>query len=306
SSSRCVGSCTYPLIASAASATTGWYQPVVELNVSPPSLSAARPHWSQRSMRDAASSGSASRTTTDRRATGTPSRSTGRPTARTRPAPLTHYAQATAASRTGRSLVGPPSNLPGSNHVFTGAGTTINVAAVLAGSAVGALLGHRLPPRTRTVVTDGLGLVTLLIAALSAMAVLRDPLTDAVGDDAPVLIVLGAVLLGGITGSVLRIEDRIEGFGGWLQRRLTGNRNQDRARFVEGFVTASLIFCVGPLTVLGAINEGLGEGPQELVLKSVLDGFASIAFAASFGIGVMAAALSVAAVQGSLTVLAVG
>ena len=189
--------------------------------------------------------------------------------------------------------------------MFTGAGTTINVAAVLAGSAVGTLLGHRLPPRTRTVVTDGLGLVTLLIAALSAMAVLRDPLTDAVGDDAPVLIVLGAVLLGGITGSVLRIEDRIEGFGGWLQRRLTGNRNQDRARFVEGFVTASLIFCVGPLTVLGAINEGLGEGPQELVLKSVLDGFASIAFAASFGIGVMAAALSVAAVQGSLTVLGV-
>ncbi|MGH3423880.1 MAG: DUF554 domain-containing protein [Nocardioidaceae bacterium] len=189
--------------------------------------------------------------------------------------------------------------------MFIGAGTAINVAAVLVGSSVGMLLGHRLPPRTRTVVTDALGLVTLLIAALSAMAVTDHVLTDAVGADAPVLIVLGAVLIGGIAGSLLRIEDRIEGLGGWMQVRLAREHGEDRAQFIEGFVTASLIFCVGPLTILGSINEGLGHGAQELVLKSVLDGFASIAFAASFGLGVMAAAFSVVAVQGSLTVLGV-
>lgn len=189
--------------------------------------------------------------------------------------------------------------------MFIGAGTAINVAAVLVGSSLGVLLGHRLPPRTRTVVTDALGLVTLLIAALSAMAVVNQALTDAVGDDAPVLIVLGAVLIGGIAGSLLRIEDRIEGLGGWMQQRLARGHGDDRARFIEGFVTASLIFCVGPLTILGSINEGLGNGAQELVLKSVLDGFASIAFAASFGLGVMAAAFSVLTVQGTLTLFGV-
>lgn len=189
--------------------------------------------------------------------------------------------------------------------MFIGAGTLVNAGAVVLGSGLGMLLGHRLPERTRTVVTDALGLVTLLLAALSAMSV-RDPdLVRAVGSNAPVLIVLGSVLIGGIIGSLLRIEDRLEGLGGWMQGRLERGYGDDRARFIEGYVTASLIFCVGPLTVLGSIDEGLGNGAQELVLKSVLDGFASIAFAASFGFGVMAAAFSVIVVQGTLTLLGV-
>lgn len=190
--------------------------------------------------------------------------------------------------------------------MFIGAGTLINVGTVVAGSGLGLLLGHRLPPRTRTVVTDALGLVTLLIAAVSAMAVTDDVLTRAVGADAPVLIVLGSLLVGGIIGSLMRVEERLEGFGGWLQRVLSrGDQTGDRQRFIEGFVTASLVFCVGPLTILGSINEGLGNGAQQLLLKSVLDGFASMAFAASLGIGVMASAVSVFAIQGSLTLLGV-
>ncbi|MGH3510055.1 MAG: DUF554 domain-containing protein [Nocardioidaceae bacterium] len=187
--------------------------------------------------------------------------------------------------------------------MFRGIGTLVNVATVLLGSSLGVLMGHRFPQRTREVVTDGLGLLTLLIAALAAVAVTDPPLTRAVGSSAPVLIVLGALLTGSITGSLLRIEDRLEGFGGWLQARLRGGGAQ-RARFVEGFVTASLVFCVGPLTILGSLNDGLGKGADQLFLKAALDGFASIAFAASLGWGVAASAVAVLVVQGSLTAVA--
>ena len=188
--------------------------------------------------------------------------------------------------------------------MFRGIGTVVNVATVLLGSGIGVLVGHRLPHRTRDVVTDALGLVTLLIAALSALAVTDTVLSDAVGDSAPVLIVLGSLLLGGITGSLLRIEHRLGSLGGWLQDRLTrGSESVERRRFIEGFVAASLLFCVGPLTILGSLSDGLGNGADQLILKAVLDGFASIAFAASLGWGVAASALVVLVVQGSLTVL---
>ena len=188
--------------------------------------------------------------------------------------------------------------------MFIGFGTLVNVVTVLVGATIGVLVGHRLPDRTRTVVTDGLGLVTLLIAATSAAAIGNDAWAEAVGDSAPLLIVLGALLVGGIVGSLLRLEDRLEGLGGWLQRRLTPKGGSGgRARFIEGFVTSSLIFCTGPLTILGSITEGIGQGPDQLLLKSALDGFAAIAFAASFGWGVAAAALAVLTIQGSLTAL---
>jgi len=188
--------------------------------------------------------------------------------------------------------------------VFRGIGTVVNVATVLLGSGIGVLVGHRLPHRTRDVVTDALGLVTLLIAALSALAVTDTVLSDAVGDSAPVLIVLGSLLLGGIAGSLLRVEHRLEGFGGFLQARLSRDRaSVERRRFIEGFVAASMLFCVGPLTILGSLSDGLGNGADQLLLKATLDGFAAIALAASFGWGVAASALIVLAVQGSLTVL---
>lgn len=195
--------------------------------------------------------------------------------------------------------------------MFPGIGTLVNVVTVLLGTAVGALVGHRLPERTRKVVTDGLGLVTLLIAGTSAAAVGDAVLSDAVGTSAPMLIVLGSVLLGGIIGSLLRIEDRLESFGGVLQRfavrRLgSGGGHESRERFIQGFVVSSLVFCVGPLTILGSINEGLGNGADQLLLKSALDGFASIAFAASFGWGVGASVLALVTIQGGLTALGAG
>ena len=223
--------------------------------------------------------------------------------------------------------------------VFPGLGTAVNVVTVLIGSSLGLLLGARLPTRTRNTVTDALGLVTLLIGALSAAEVGSAALATAVGSSAPVLIVLGALLLGGIAGSLLDIEARLEGFGGWLRTRLSrrassvrrhvpagtplsdatspgipaGSLSADvaspeqaaRERFIEGFVTASLIFCVGPLTILGSLSDGLGRGPDQLMLKAALDGFASIAFAASLGVGVMASVVAIVVVQGSLTLVGV-
>ena len=192
--------------------------------------------------------------------------------------------------------------------MFPGVGTVVNMGTVLVGTLAGVLVGHRLRQRTRDVVTDALGLVTLLIAASSATSVTDARWAHDVGFSAPMLIVLGSLVLGGITGSVLGIEERLEGFGAWLQTALqrwsrTAGTGADRQRFIEAFVTSSLVFCVGPLTILGAINDGLGKGANQLFLKAALDGFASIAFAASLGWGVAASIVSLAVVQGSLTVL---
>ncbi len=217
-----------------------------------------------------------------------------------------------------------------------GLGTVLNVVVILVGATLGVLLGQRLPQRTRDAVTDGLGLVVLLIAALSAASVLDPAVTLEVGSVA-VLIVLGSVLIGGVSGSLLRIEDRLESLGERVRVRLAGrlsavasspgsttspdavdvevdgalaadgdadlSASPAQPSFAEGFVTASLVFCVGPLTILGALSDGLGLGIDQLALKSALDGFAAIAFAASLGWGVAASALVVAVYQGSLTVL---
>jgi uncharacterized membrane protein YqgA involved in biofilm formation len=207
--------------------------------------------------------------------------------------------------------------------VFPGIGTVVNIATILLGSTLGVLLGHRINERTRALVTDALGLVTLLIAALTVMDVSSPALRVAVGPQAPVLIVLGSLLVGGIVGSLLRVEDRLEALGGWLRSRLSGTADPEsqqrvkhptpgqladlgeRHRFIEGFVSASLLFCVGPLTILGSLSDGLGRGADQLYVKAALDGFAAIAFAASFGWGVAASVLVVAVVQGGLTLLGV-
>ena len=186
-----------------------------------------------------------------------------------------------------------------------GAGTLLNMAAILVGSGIGVALRGRLPERTRSTVTDALGLVTLVIGGLNLAALADVDFVAAVGNGGTLLVVLGALLVGGITGSLLRLEDRLESTGAWLQQRLggKGSGGEARARFVEGYVSASLVFVIGPLAVLGSLSDGLGRGIDELALKSVLDGFASLAFAASLGWGVAASALSVGVVQGVLTLL---
>lgn len=187
-----------------------------------------------------------------------------------------------------------------------GLGTLLNMAAIVVGAALGVLVGHRLPERTRDLITQALGLVTLVVAALNIVELLDADWIADVGSAAPLLIVLGSVVVGGIIGSLLRLEDRVEQLGGWVQRKVSRGDSatgEGRARFIEGFVDASLLFCIGPLAVLGPISDGLGRGIDQLALKSVLDLFASIAFAASLGWGVAFSAVSVGIVQGLFTLL---
>jgi len=172
-------------------------------------------------------------------------------------------------------------------------GTLINVATVLLGALVGTLLGSRLPPRVQDRVLAGLGLVTLVIGVELALT-WRDTNT---------LFVLGGVLLGGIAGEALRIEERLARLGDRLQAA-SGGSDAGTSTVSEAFFTASLLFCVGPLTVVGAIQDGLTGNYDVLATKAVLDGFAAAAIAASLGPGVAFAALSVLVVQGAISLSA--
>jgi uncharacterized membrane protein YqgA involved in biofilm formation len=171
-------------------------------------------------------------------------------------------------------------------------GTLLNVATVLVGTLVGVLIGSRMPERLQSGLTTGLGLFTLLIGTSMGLRIFAE---GQAGDD---LAVLGALLLGVAIGELVRLHDGLEWLGGWFQRRLaTGARP---SRIAEGFVTASLVFCVGPLTILGSLENGLNNNVQLLAIKSLLDGVASIAFAAVYGPGVALAAITVLVVQGSI------
>jgi len=167
-------------------------------------------------------------------------------------------------------------------------GTFLNVATVLAGTALGTLAGARLPEGIQQRVLAGLGLVTLVIGVDAALAW---------GETSP-LYVLGGVLLGGIVGEAIGIERRLEALGDRIQTAVSRGGS---SRVSEGFVTASLLFCVGPLTVLGSIEDGLTDEYTQLATKAVLDGFASIALAAALGWGVGIAAVSVLVIQGAIT-----
>ncbi|MEY3430445.1 MAG: hypothetical protein RJB30_377 [Actinomycetota bacterium] len=182
--------------------------------------------------------------------------------------------------------------------MFPGIGTVINVIAIIIGSFVGKLGGNLLPERTRTLITDVLGAVTLLGAA-SALMALWDEEMGSLPSGSPILIILGALLLGGLIGSAVQLEKRLEDWGESLKRRLA--RDSDSG-FVEGFVTASLIFVIGPLAILGSISDGMSTGIEQLILKSTLDFFAAMAFAATFGLGVALSALPVGLYQGAWTI----
>ena len=173
-------------------------------------------------------------------------------------------------------------------------GTLLNVATVLAGTVVGVLVGSRMPARMQESLVVGLGLFTALIGASMGLQVFADPQAQP-GDD---LAVLAAVLLGVALGEALRLHDGLESLGGWFQRRLAGTERP--SRIAEGFVTASLVFCVGPLTILGSLDNGLTGDLRLLAVKSLLDGVASIAFAAALGWGVALSALTVLLVQGGI------
>ena len=168
-----------------------------------------------------------------------------------------------------------------------GLGTLINTATVLIGGSVGLIIGDRIPERIRTIVVQVIGLVTLGLG-----------LGDVLKTHNMVFPLVGMVL-GGIVGELLAIERRLEGLGEVIRRRFA--RNQEPGRFVNGFITATLLFCIGPLTILGAMQDATGETPQLYIIKGTLDGFMNVIFGAIYGVGAVFSALSVFVVQGSLT-----
>ena len=166
-------------------------------------------------------------------------------------------------------------------------GTLINTATVLVGGSVGLIIGDRIPERIRTVVVQVIGLVTLGLG-----------LSDVLKTHNMVFPLVGMVL-GAIVGEALNIERRLEGIGEVIRRRFAGK--QEPGRFVNGFVTATLLFCIGPLTILGAMQDATGETPQLYIIKGTLDGFMNVIFGAIYGVGAIFSALSIFVVQGSLT-----
>jgi hypothetical protein len=196
-------------------------------------------------------------------------------------------------------------------------GTILNIITVLVGGVLGMLFGARLPERIRHTVVAGLGLFTAAIGVKM--------FTKSENE----IVVLGAILVGGILGEWWRIEDGLRGLGGWLERRFTsqsagastpgsapgkgfadkgladgGAAISSRERFIRGFLTASLLFCVGPMTILGSIQDGLTGDYELLAIKSVLDGFASLAFASTLGVGVLFSTIVILVYQGGLSLLA--
>ena len=174
------------------------------------------------------------------------------------------------------------------------AGTLLNVAAILLGGALGLLLGARFPERMRQTITAGLGLFILAMGVQMFLATKNS------------LIVLGSVALGGVLGELCRIEDRLLRLGQALETRFLKVTEQHEAesRFARGFLTTALMFCVGPLAILGPIQNGLTGNYQILAVKSILDGLVSLAFAASLGPGVLFSALAVLVYQGGISLLA--
>jgi len=172
-------------------------------------------------------------------------------------------------------------------------GTLINVGAVLAGGGLGTLLGNRLPERVRETVMSGLGLVTVIVGLQLALTTEN------------VLLVMVSILLGALLGEWWRIDAGLDRLSAWLKRLLTRRTSGEAlAHFEEGFITASLVFCVGPMTILGAFEDGLTGNYTLLAMKSVLDGFAALAFASSLGVGVLFSVFTVLIYQGALTLLA--
>ena len=155
-------------------------------------------------------------------------------------------------------------------------GTILNIVTVLLGGLLGIFLGSRFPQKMRETVISALGLFSIAVGLQMTFA------------SKNILIVLGAILIGGILGELVGIDEGLKKVGEWLEEK-TGNKGTEgtQGNFVKGFVMASLLFCVGPMTILGSIQDGLSGDYKLLAIKSVMDGFAALAFTSTLGVGVM-------------------
>lgn len=173
-------------------------------------------------------------------------------------------------------------------------GTFINIGTIVVGSVIGVLIGTRLTEKLRGTIVAGLGLFTFGYGLITFI------------ETANPLVPLGGLLIGVLLGEWWKVEEGLDKVGIFLRDRVVRKEtdNDQQTRFVEGFVTASLVFVIGPIAILGSIQDGLTGDFEMLAIKAILDGFASIAFASSLGIGVAFSALSILIYQGAITLLA--
>jgi uncharacterized membrane protein YqgA involved in biofilm formation len=184
--------------------------------------------------------------------------------------------------------------------MFVGLGTVFNLSTIIVGAAIGIALGGRLPKRSQKMITDVLGLITILGATSALIPLWSRDFKESFPDGSPLLLILASMLLGGLLGTALKIEKRVESFGENLRKRFKASRESS---FVEGFVSTSLLFVIGPLAILGSVSDGMSQGIDQLILKSSLDFFAAMAFASTLGIGVMASIIPVGIYQGFWTLI---
>lgn len=172
-------------------------------------------------------------------------------------------------------------------------GTFINVATIIIGSFLGILIGARFSSNLRDTVISGLGLFTLAYGLMSFF------------ETSNPLVPLGGLLIGALLGEWWKLEEHLENIGFFLKKLVTREEVDQEApsKFVEGFVTASLVFLIGPMAILGAIQDGMTGNFEMLTIKAILDGFASIAFASSLGIGVIFSALTILIYQGAISLM---
>ena len=170
-------------------------------------------------------------------------------------------------------------------------GTLVNTAAVLVGSCIGLLFRKGLPERFGQVIMKGLGLCVMYIGIKGALK----------GENE--IIAILSVAVGAVIGEMLRLDERLEKLGGWIERKCK-KREDDKTSVTEGFVSASLLFCVGAMTILGSLESGISGDHSTLFLKSILDFTCSIIYASTLGYGVLFSAATVLVIQGSITLLA--
>lgn len=184
--------------------------------------------------------------------------------------------------------------------MFIGLGTAINLGAIIVGATIGIAAGARLKTPAQRLITDVLGLITLLGAVSALIPLWSKSFNDSLPQGAPLLAILLTMLLGGLIGNALSLETRLDSFGENLRRKF---RASEESPFVEGFVSASLLFLIGPLAILGSISDGMSRGIDQLLLKSSLDFFAAMAFASTLGWGVAASIIPLGIYQGGWTLI---
>lgn len=183
---------------------------------------------------------------------------------------------------------------------MTGLGTLVNTGAVIAGGIAGTLLRKGIPEKYKQTVMQGIGLSVLIIGISGTI---KEMLTIVDGnklDRQFVMLMIFSLVIGGLVGEFLKIEERLENIGNWFQSKIPSRNGS----FSTGFVTASLVYCVGAMAIVGALEDGLSGNPSTLFAKSILDGITAVIFAATMGIGVAFSAIPVLVYQGGITLLA--